>query len=838
MAPRFVAAIDHGTSSTRCILFDARGVPVAKAQREQTMHYPQPGWVELDMDEVWQRTQECIHEALTSTGASPADVAGIGITNERETVVLWDRRTGRTVAPAITWQDMRTAAAADALAADGGIDRFQQRTGLPISTYSSALKLSWLLDQEATRRDAARRGDLLFGTPDTWLLWNLTGGPNGGVHATEPTNAGRTLLMNLHTLEWDDELLESMEIPRALLPEIRSSSEVYGTAAGELSGVPVAGVLGDQQASLFGHTCFDHGDMKNTYGTGAFLLFTLGEAPVMSEHGLITTVAWKLGDAKPVYALEGSVAVAGALIQWLRDNLGIIVDAGEVEALARSVEGSQGVVFVPAFSGLFAPYWRDDARGVIVGLTRFANKGHIARAALEATAYQTYDLVEAMLADTGVARLGELRVDGGMTQNDLLMQFQADLLGSPVAVPAVTEITATGAAYAAGLATGFWSGLEELRANYTITRRWQPQMGEDERARGVAAWRKGVDRTLDLAKREPDDAGAPAPETFTFASRVDQAPIFVRKWLPPEGIAPRATVQITHGIAEHSGRYDRFARFLTAQGHVVYGIDLRGHGQTAGPENLGQAGLTAWEDMTSDIGQLSEIARADHPTAPLVAFGHSMGSALMQSHIQNHGDLLDGAILCGTLGALWFDDARYESLIRDLHALGTGPDARAPNQFLGESLAGFNAPFIENVPNPTGSEWQTSDPEEIRLFEADPLCGKPFSNAMSYSVFKGFHDLWLPENESRIPIDLPILIIAGTDDPVGGMTSTIQDLITRYMRQGHLALAYRFYAGERHEILNEAEKDQVHRDVGLWLAQVLDRKGDATATMPSAPAER
>jgi len=504
MAARLVAAVDHGTSSTRCILFDAHGVPVAKAQREQTMHYPQPGWVELDMDEVWRRTQECMHEALDSAGTAPAEVAGIGITNERETVVLWDRRTGKPVAPAITWQDIRTASGADALAADGGIDRFQERTGLPISTYSSALKLAWLLEEDPARRDAARRGDLLFGTPDTWLLWNLTGGPDGGVHATDPTNASRTLLMNLDTLEWDDELLGIMEIPRALLPEIRSSSEVYGAATGALSGVPVAGVLGDQQASLFGHTCFDHGDMKNTYGTGAFLLFTLDEKPVRSEHGLITTVAWKLGGAEPVYALEGSVAVAGALVQWLRDNLGIIGNASEVEALARSVAGSEGVAFVPAFSGLFAPYWRSDARGVIVGLTRFSNKGHIARAALEATAYQTYDLVEAMLADTGVDRLGELRVDGGMTANALLMQFQADILGASVAVPAVPEITATGGAYAAGLATGFWSGLDELRANYTITRRWQPEIGADERADGLASWRRAVDRTLGLADSSRD----------------------------------------------------------------------------------------------------------------------------------------------------------------------------------------------------------------------------------------------------------------------------------------------------------------------------------------------
>jgi glycerol kinase len=407
MAAKFVAAIDHGTTSTRCALFDELGAPIAIAQRDQTMHYPRPGWVELDMEEVWNRTQECIHETLRSADAAPADVAGIGITNERESVVLWDRRTGRPTARSIAWQDTRTAAAADALAADGGIHRLQERTGLPISTYSSALKLGWLLDQDRATREAANRGDLLFGTPDTWLLWNLTGGPDGGVHATDPTNASRTLLMNLHTLEWDQDLLDLLEIPRALLPEIRSSSEVYGRAVGDLSGVPVAGVLGDQSASLFGHTCFDHGDIKNTYGTGAFLLFTLGTKPVVSEHGLITTVAWKLGDADAVYALEGSVAMAGSLVQWLRDNLGIIDDATEVETLARSVQGSEGVVFVPAFSGLFAPYWRDDARGVIVGLTRFANKGHIARAALEATAYQTLDLAEGMIADTGLEQLGD-----------------------------------------------------------------------------------------------------------------------------------------------------------------------------------------------------------------------------------------------------------------------------------------------------------------------------------------------------------------------------------------------------------------------------------------------
>jgi glycerol kinase len=497
-APHLIAAIDHGTSSTRCILFDRDGAPVATEQREQTMHYPQPGWVELDMAEVWTNTSACIEGALRSAGVQAGDVAAVGITNERESVVLWDRRTGQPVAPTITWQDTRTAEAADALAADGGIDRFQQRTGLPISAYSSALKLAWLLDQEPSRRDAAERGDLLFGTPDTWLLWNLTGGPDGGVHATDPTNACRTLLMDLRTLEWDPELLELMRVPRAVLPEIRSSSEVYGTAVGALAGVPVAGILGDQQASLLGHTCFDPGQTKNTYGTGAFLLQNVGAEPVISKNGLISTVAWKLGDTDPVYALEGSVAMAGALIQWLRDNLGVIEDARDVEPLARSVEDSGGVVFVPAFSGLYAPYWRDDARGVIVGLTRFASKAHIARAALEATAYQTNDLVKAMLADRGDGQLRELRADGGMTKNELLMQIQADVLGSPVAAPAVAEITATGAAYAAGLATGFWSGFDELRANYAIARRWEPHADELRRARGLAGWRDAVGRTLGL----------------------------------------------------------------------------------------------------------------------------------------------------------------------------------------------------------------------------------------------------------------------------------------------------------------------------------------------------
>jgi glycerol kinase len=494
-----VAAIDQGTTSSRCILFDRSGTIRASHQLEHEQITPRPGWVEHDADEILERTRTCVRVALRDLEADARALAAVGISDQRETTVVWDRRTGRPVHHAIVWQDTRTAAACEALAAggDGGMDRFRARTGLPISTYSSALKLAWILDEGGTdRRAAAARGDLLFGTIDTWLIWHLTGGPDGGVHVTDVTNASRTMLMDLETLAWDPELLETIGVPAAMLPEIRGSSEVYGAGVGDLAGVPISGDLGDQHAALFGQACFETGQIKCTYGTGCFTLMHTGTRPVHSTHGLITTVAARIGDAPATYALEGSVAVAGSLIGWLRDNLGIIGDAAEVEALARSVPDSGDVVFVPAFSGLFAPHWRSDARGVIAGLTRFATKAHIARAALEAVAYQVYDLDTAMAADLGGALPGELRVDGGMIRNELLMQFQADILGRPVVAPPIAETSALGAAYAAGLAIGFWSGLDELRAMDRADRRWEPAMDEAERAAGIARWHKGVDRTL------------------------------------------------------------------------------------------------------------------------------------------------------------------------------------------------------------------------------------------------------------------------------------------------------------------------------------------------------
>jgi glycerol kinase len=494
MSSKYVAAIDQGTTSTRCILFDSRGSIVASHQLEHTQIYPQPGWVEHDPLEIWARIQEVAREAMEKAHASAGDLAAIGITNQRETAVVWDRRTGKPYYNAIVWQDTRTDRIINELVRDGGQDRFRPETGLPLATYFSGPKIKWILDNVQGVRAAAARGDALFGNMDTWAIWNLTGGTNGGAHVTDVTNASRTLLMNLHTLDWDDAILAQLGVPRQMLPQIRPSSdpELYGYTLGK---VPVCGVLGDQQAALVGQTCFKPGEAKNTYGTGCFMLMNTDTLAVPSKHGLLTTVAYKLGSAPAVYALEGSIAITGALVQWLRDNLDFFDFSKHVEDYASSVSDSGGVYFVPAFSGLFAPYWQSDARGVIVGLTRFVNKGHLCRAALEATAYQTREVIDAMEQDSGV-RLTALKVDGGMVYNELLMQFQADILDVPVVRPKVAETTALGAAYAAGLAVGYWSSLDELRQNWQVDRTWQPRMAEEQRVKLYRGWCKAVERSM------------------------------------------------------------------------------------------------------------------------------------------------------------------------------------------------------------------------------------------------------------------------------------------------------------------------------------------------------
>mgnify|MGYP003429408020 FL=1 len=494
----YVMAIDQGTTSTRAILFTREGTIAGVAQREHEQIFPRAGWVEHDPDEIWTNTEWVVAAALTTAGLTARDIAAIGITNQRETTMVWNRHTGRPIYNAIVWQDTRTQPLIDELAADGGSRRFAASTGLPLATYFSASKIAWMLEHVPGARAAAEAGDLMFGTPDTWLIWNLTGDTRGGVHVTDVTNASRTLLMDLRTLDWSDELLQAFGIPRSMMPEIRSSSEVVGTVAAPLAarGAPVAGILGDQQAATFGQAAFGEGESKNTYGTGNFLIVNTGTQIVESQHGLVSTVAYRLGDGEAHYALEGSIAVTGSLVQWLRDNLGLFSSSEDVERLAASVDDNGGAYFVPAFSGLFAPYWRSDARGALVGLTRFVNRGHIARAALEATAFQTRAVIDAVQADTGVA-LRELRVDGGMTKNRLLMQFQADILGVPVVRPRIIETTALGAAYAAGLAVGFWSGLDELREHWAEDRRWEPAMTDDERARLLRMWEKAVSKSLD-----------------------------------------------------------------------------------------------------------------------------------------------------------------------------------------------------------------------------------------------------------------------------------------------------------------------------------------------------
>ena len=478
------------------MVFDRAGTVVASEQKEHRQIYPQPGWVEHDPREIWLRVQEVISGALRKSDIAVTNIAAVGVTNQRETTVVWDRATGVPLGNAIVWQDTRTLDICQDLAGAGGQDRLRPKVGLPLATYFSGPKLKWVLDHIPDAYARAANGELLFGTIDTWIIWSLTGGPSGGVHITDVSNASRTMLMNLETLEWDQEILHLLGIPRVMLPTIKASSEIYGEARGVLAGVPVAGDLGDQQAALFGQTCFTPGEAKNTYGTGCFMLLNTGHRIIHSHSGLLTTVAYKLGQDRAVYALEGSIAIAGALVQWLRDNLGLIERATEVEALARTVDDSGGIFFVPAFSGLFAPYWRNDARGVIVGLTRFVNKGHLARAALEATAFQTREVLDAMNADSGLP-LVTLKVDGGMVHNELLMQFQADILGVPVIRPTLVETTALGAAYAAGLAVGLWSTVEELRTHWRRDKEWTPALDPVSRERLYRDWRRAVTRAFD-----------------------------------------------------------------------------------------------------------------------------------------------------------------------------------------------------------------------------------------------------------------------------------------------------------------------------------------------------
>src|SRR5690625_5077216 len=501
----YVMAIDQGTTSTRAIVFDHSGAIVSSGQLEHEQILPRAGWVEHDPAEIWRNTREVVGQALARPDIDRSDIAAVGITNQRETTVVWDKNAGEPVYNAIVWQDTRTQKIVDELGGEDGAEKYKKQVGLPLATYFAGPKIKWILDNVDGAREKAEAGDLLFGTTDSWLVWNMTGGTDGGIHVTDVTNASRTMLMNIDSLTWNEDIAADMGIPMSMLPEIRSSAEVYGEgrARGVLPGAPIAGILGDQQAATFGQACFEVGSAKNTYGTGNFLLLNTGTELVHSENGLLTTVGYKIGDAPQVYCLEGSIAVTGSLVQWLRDNLGLISSAPEVEKLASQVEDNGGAYFVPAFSGLFAPYWRSDARGALVGLTRYVNKGHIARAVLEATAFQSREVVDAMNADSGV-ELKELRVDGGMVANETLMQFQADILGVDVVRPKVAETTALGAAYADGIEVGFWEGEQDVVDNWAEDKRWTPQMDEGERERLYRSWKKAVTKTFDWVDEDVD----------------------------------------------------------------------------------------------------------------------------------------------------------------------------------------------------------------------------------------------------------------------------------------------------------------------------------------------
>ncbi|MFE5505498.1 glycerol kinase GlpK [Amycolatopsis japonica] len=559
MVQRYVMSIDQGTTSTRCILFDARGRLVSVAQREHQQHFPRPGWVEHDATEIWRNVGRIVPQALADAGVEAGQVVGLGIANQRETTVLWDRHTGNPVGRAIVWQDTRTDAMLEHLAREPGADRVRRLCGLPLATYFSAPRIRWMLERTPGLRERAERGDVLFGTVESWLIWNLTGGPEGGVHVTDVTNASRTMLMNLRTLSWDDELLEFFDVPRAMLPEIRPSTEVYGTTSRVVPGIRIAAALGDQQAALFGQTCFAPGEAKCTYGTGSFLLLNTGPTPVLSAHGMLTTVGFKIGDEPAVYALEGSIAVTGSLVQWFRDGLELIGSAPEIETLARTVEDNGGCYIVPAFSGLFAPHWHSEARGVIAGLTSYITKGHLARAVLEATGWQTREVVDAMNADSGLA-LSTLKVDGGMTADNLLMQFVADVLDVPVVRPMVAETVSLGAAYAAGLSVGYWPDLEGLRRNWHRAGQWLPTMAPARRDSEYSHWRQAVELTFGWMR--PGPTAAPPGSDLVEVVLADHRRIeqLFRDLRNDEADRPALIAELSASLVAHATATERIVR--------------------------------------------------------------------------------------------------------------------------------------------------------------------------------------------------------------------------------------------------------------------------------------
>jgi glycerol kinase len=797
-----VLAIDQGTTGSTALVFSRQGEVIGRAYSEFTQHYPEPGWVEHDAEEIWQVSRQVMAEAIRDAGLEAEELAAIGITNQRETAVVWDRKTGRPIHRAVVWQSRQSAPICERLREEGHEATFRERTGLVMDAYFSGTKIRWILDQEPDFQRRAEAGELAFGTIDSWLLWKLTGGSadGGAVHLTEHCNASRTLLYNIHDLRWDDELCQLLNVPQAMLPKVQNSSGVFGETTaleGIPAGVPIAGIAGDQQAALYGQTCWYPGQAKNTYGTGCFLLMNMGTEHPVSEHGLLTTICCD-AHGGPAYALEGSIFIAGAAIQWLRDELAIIGDAAETDQLARQIDSNEGVYLVPAFAGLGAPYWDMDARGALVGLTRGAGRPHLARAALEAIAYQSRDIVEAMNKDSGI-ELTELRVDGGASRNDFLMQFQADILGVPVDRPKLVETTAAGSAFLAGLAVGFWSSPDELSSARSRERLFEPAMAADQSKRLYQGWISAVDRVRSHSgneKKGRDDMSSDS-KTVTTPGEIthqtdmiktsDGLELFSQNWVPQTAVG---AIVIIHGLAEHSGRYAATSKHLAGAGWAVYACDLRGHGLSPDGHKPGRVHVDKFSDYAQDVDALMKLAAKRHPGLPLIILGHSMGGLISITYALDKPDSLDGAIISSP-------------------ALGTHPDYQPPLvlRLLVKVLSRLapRALFKSNLDTNAISR----DPQVVQTYISDPLVSEKVSARWFNSMMKAI----VEANSRAESLRIPMLLMQSGDDIL--VDPAAPGRWAEATPNGLVELVV--WDGLYHEMLNEPEQDQVRARITDWL---------------------
>jgi glycerol kinase len=790
-----ILAIDQGTTGSTALLINQAGQATHRAYAEITQHYPHPGWVEHDANEIWRVSQATMADALRQADLAAGELAAIGITNQRETTVVWDRHTGQPVHPAIVWQSRQSAAICERLKADGHEALFRARTGLRLDAYFSASKIRWILDQDPALQARADAGELLFGTIDSWLLWQLTG---AAVHATDPTNASRSLLFNIHEQKWDSELCALLNIPMNMLPEVRPSAGIFGHTAEGLdlpAGIPIAGIAGDQQAALFGQACWQAGQAKNTYGTGCFLLMNMGQQHPVSDHGLLTTLCCD-ENGQPAYALEGSVFFAGSTIQWLRDQLGIIKGVAESEALAAQVQHNEGVYLVPAFAGLGAPYWDSNSRGAIMGLTRGSAQPQIARAALESIAYQTRDLVTAMSEDSGI-KLAELRVDGGACSNDLLMQFQADILNAPVQRPGMLETTAIGSAWLAGLAVGFWSGPDELRKIATAEQRFEPRMAKDQRELLYAGWQEAVSRVASKASKDQpalhrESADMQIEHSNGHFPVSDGLNLFWQSWQAAN--PPRSIIILIHGLCEHSSRYAHVGKNLARAGHAVYACDLRGHGWSPDGKKPGRVHIDRFSDYIADVDGLFALASNRHPNAPVFILGHSMGGLISMSYALLRSPQLAGAIISSP-------------------AIAPNPAAPIPKMLLLlVSLLSKLAPRLR-----FGSELDSSklshDPAVVAAYDQDPLIGSKVSARWFAEVSSAMQALQLGAGDLEIPM---LLMQSGKDILVDPEATRIWANAAPAEKMEYVPWPD-FY----HEMFNEPEKEDVLVRVQNWLDRQL-----------------